>query len=91
MYRVLLTGITLMQTGRVEANLGRLNETAKLTYLDDLIRRKVGDAETERLSEADFRFHRANMIACGAGSRRHTKPVVCRKSQTESRPCTVSS
>jgi hypothetical protein len=35
-YRVLLTGIHLMQTGAVEANLLRLNETARLPYLDDL-------------------------------------------------------
>ena len=48
-YRVLLTGIHLMQTGVVEANLGRLNETAKLPYLDDLIQRKVTGAEKERL------------------------------------------
>lgn len=58
-YRVLLTGIHLMQTGVVEANLGRLNETAKLPYLDDLIQRKVTGAEKERLTEADLRFHRS--------------------------------
>jgi predicted nucleotidyltransferase len=57
-YRVLLTGIHLMQTGVVEANLIRLNETAKLSYLDDLIQRKVGGAEKERLAEADLGFHR---------------------------------
>src|ERR1019366_1919294 len=45
MYRVLLTGIHLMQTGVIEANLIRLNETAKLHYLDELIRRKVVGAE----------------------------------------------
>ncbi len=58
-YRVLLTGIHLMQTGVVEANLVRLNETAKLPYLDDLIQRKVGGAEKERLTEADLSFHRS--------------------------------
>ncbi len=57
-YRVLLTGIHLMQTGVIEANLVRLNETAKLAYLDDLIQRKVGGAEKERLTEADLGFHR---------------------------------
>jgi uncharacterized protein len=57
-YRVLLTGIHLMQTGVVEANLVRLNETAKLPYLADLIQRKVGGAEKERLTEADLGFHR---------------------------------
>jgi hypothetical protein len=47
-----------MQTGVVEANLVRLNEAEKLPYLDDLIRRKVGGAEKERLTEADLGFHR---------------------------------
>jgi uncharacterized protein len=58
-YRVLLTGIHLMQTGVVEANLVRLNDTAKLPYLNDLIQRKVGGAEKERLTEADLGFHRS--------------------------------
>jgi uncharacterized protein len=57
-YRVLLTGIHLMQTGVVEANLVRLNEIAKLPYLDELIQRKMTGAERERLSEADLSFHR---------------------------------
>jgi uncharacterized protein len=57
-YRVLLTGIYLMQTGEVEANLVRLNETAKLPYLGDLIQRKLEGAEKERLSDADVGFHR---------------------------------
>src|SRR5207248_4359729 len=58
-YRVLLTGIHLMQTGVVEANLLRLNDTAKLPYLDDLIQRKVAGAEKERLTESDVSFHRS--------------------------------
>lgn len=57
-YRVLLTGIHLMQTGVVEANLLRLNETAQLPYLDDLIQRKVASAEKGRLAAADLDFHR---------------------------------
>src|SRR6202007_2558873 len=62
LYRVLLTGIHLMQTGVVEANLVRLNETAKLPYLDELIRRKVAGAEKERLTEADLSFHRGEYV-----------------------------
>lgn len=57
-YRVLLTGIYLMETGVIEANLLRLNETAKLPYLDDLVARKLGGAEKGRLTEADLEFHR---------------------------------
>jgi predicted nucleotidyltransferase len=58
-YRVLLTGIHLMQTGVVEANLVRLNEWAKLPYLNDLIQRKMAGAEKERLSEPDVAFYRS--------------------------------
>ena len=39
-YRVLLTGIHLMRTGEVQANLGRLNENFKLAYIPELIERK---------------------------------------------------
>src|SRR5579872_4483159 len=57
-YRVLLTGIHLMQTGMVEANLVRLNEAAKLPYLNDLIQRKLEGVEKERLSDLDVSFHK---------------------------------
>jgi predicted nucleotidyltransferase len=56
-YRVLLTGVHLMRTGEVEANLVRLNETAKLPYINELIGRKVSGAEKSVLSETDFAFH----------------------------------
>src|SRR6266852_2537344 len=58
-YRVLLTGIHLMQSGAVEPNLVRLNDMERLPYIDDLIQRKVGGAEKERLTEADLSFHRS--------------------------------
>lgn len=61
-YRVLLTGIHLMQTGKVEASLVRLNEAAKLPYLDELIQRKIEGAEKERLAEADLEFHQGEYI-----------------------------
>ena len=57
-YRVLLTGIHLMQTGLVEANLPRLNETAKLPYVDGLIARKIAGGEQGRLTATDLDFHR---------------------------------
>jgi predicted nucleotidyltransferase len=56
-YRVLLTGIHLMRTGEVEANLVRLNETAKLPYIPDLIARKTGGPEKGKLDQADLAFH----------------------------------
>jgi predicted nucleotidyltransferase len=56
-YRVLLTGIHLMQTGEVEANLRTLNEAAKLSFIDDLIERKLAGPEKGVLPESDIEFH----------------------------------
>jgi predicted nucleotidyltransferase len=56
-YRVLLTGLHLMQTGEVEANLVHLNEEAKLPYLPDLIERKLAGPEKGKLSDAGLVFH----------------------------------
>lgn len=56
-FRVLLTGINLMQTGAVEANLATLNDKFKLAYLDELIRRKREGAEKEKLADADTEFY----------------------------------
>ena len=56
-YRVLLTGIHLMQTGEVEANLVNLNEMFKLSYISDLIARKVAGAEKSVLKDTDVTFH----------------------------------
>lgn len=56
-YRVLLTGIHMMRTGEVEANLRHLNLTFKLPYLDELIARKSEGAEKSHLEEADMAFH----------------------------------
>lgn len=53
-FRVLLTGIHLMRTGEVEADLRALNETARLPYLDELIQRKVTGAEQGVLDSADL-------------------------------------
>ncbi len=56
-YRVLLTGIHLMQTGVIEANLVQLNELFKLPYIPDLIERKLAGAEKSVLEDADMEFH----------------------------------
>jgi predicted nucleotidyltransferase len=56
-YRVLLTGIHLMRTGEVEANLVHLNQAAQLSYLPELIARKTGGPEKGRLDQADLEFH----------------------------------
>lgn len=56
-YRVLLTGIHLMQTGVIEANLLHLNETFKLPYIPELIERKLAGAEKSVLEDADIAFY----------------------------------
>jgi len=56
-YRVLLTGIHLMRTGEVEANLVRLNEGARLPHVADLIARKLAGPEQSTLDDAAFEFH----------------------------------
>jgi predicted nucleotidyltransferase len=58
-YRVLLTGIRLMRTGEVEANLVRLNEEFRLPYISDLVARKTSGAEKSALDGADRAFHDA--------------------------------
>jgi predicted nucleotidyltransferase len=56
-YRVLLTGIHLMRTGQVEANLPRLNEDARLAHVADLIARKLAGSERVVLPDSDVDFH----------------------------------
>jgi predicted nucleotidyltransferase len=57
-YRVLLTGIHLMKTGEVEANLLKLNEEFGLSYISDLITQKLTSAEKSPIEEGDLGFYR---------------------------------
>jgi len=57
LYRVLLTGLHLMRTGRVEPNLVTLNEEFRLPYLPELIQRKLEGTEKGVLPEGDFALH----------------------------------
>ena len=56
-FRVLLTGIHLMRSGEIEANLLTLNAEANLTYLDELIDRKLSGPEKGTLPAADLSFY----------------------------------
>ena len=58
-YRVLLTGIHLMRTGEIEANLVTLNETFRLPYIGELVARKLAGPEQSTLADADIAFHEA--------------------------------
>ena len=56
-YRVLLTGIHLMRTGEIEANIVRLNDDARLPQIPDLVARKLAGPEKATLDDADVAFH----------------------------------
>jgi hypothetical protein len=56
-YRVLLTGIHLMRTGKIEANLVTLNQEFRLPYVPDLVARKLAGPEKSKLEDADIAFH----------------------------------
>lgn len=55
-YRVVLTGIHLMRTGEVEANLRELNRHFRLSFLEELIVRKQ-DREQGILNDLDWQHH----------------------------------
>lgn len=56
-YRVLLTGIHLMRTGEIEANLPRLNEVFRLGHINELITRKTSGIEKQTLDDQDMALH----------------------------------
>ena len=58
-YRVLLTGIHLMRTGELEANLVTLNQEFQLPQIPDLVARKLAGPEKSKLQDADIAFHDA--------------------------------
>jgi len=58
-YRVILTGIHLMRTGRVEANLLHLNQDFRLPYVPDLVARKTSGPEKGALGTDELGFHEA--------------------------------
>jgi predicted nucleotidyltransferase len=63
-YRVLLTGIWLLETGQVEANLPRLNESFRLPFIPDLIAQK--SREHAALGDTDLELHRATIAGLQA-------------------------
>ncbi len=56
-YRVALTGIHLLQTGEVQANLVRLNEVRCLPEVSALIECKMSGSEHEQLDSGEKTFH----------------------------------
>jgi uncharacterized protein len=58
-FRGLLTGLHLMRTGEIDANLVQLNEREKLPYIPDLIARKLAGPEQGALPDDDVSFYLA--------------------------------
>jgi uncharacterized protein len=58
---VLLTGIHLMRSGEIEANLLTLNDDFRLPFLHELIAQKLGGPEKASINGADISFHEVEM------------------------------
>ena len=58
-YRVLLTGAHLMQSGELEANLSQLNQSFGSQIVADLIDMKLNGVERQTLPGADLSFYEA--------------------------------
>jgi len=54
-FRVLLTGIHLMRTGTIEANLVTLNSSAKIPLIEDLLAMKLAGSEREAFVNLDLK------------------------------------
>ena len=61
-YRVLLAGIQLMRTGKLEANINVLNQEHALAYIPDLIERKVSGTEKQSLRPGELERHEAEFV-----------------------------
>lgn len=57
-YRLLLTGTHLMQTGEIETNLAKLNENFLLKYIDDMIERNRKAENSQTLEADEWEFHK---------------------------------
>lgn len=62
-FRVLLTGIHLMRTGEVEANLVLLNQEFHLDFLDELIKLKLEGPEKGRIEHAHIEFYEKSFLS----------------------------
>jgi len=61
-YRVLLTGIHLMRTGKIGSNLIALNEDFRLPYIGELVNRKITGVENSALELPEFEFHHSEYM-----------------------------
>lgn len=57
-YRLLLTGTHLMQTGEMETNIAKLNENFRLNYIDEMIERSNLPENSQTLEADQWEFHK---------------------------------
>lgn len=57
-YRLLLTGTYLMQSGEIETNISKLNQNFLLQYIDEMIERTHDTENSQRLEESEWEFHK---------------------------------
>jgi len=91
-YRVLLTGLHLLRTGEVQADLARLNEEARLPHVGELLAQKRAGAEQGPLAAATIPVHAREyerlLGELNAAPARRRCRRACRR--TSSVPCTTS-
>ena len=80
-YRVLLTGIHLMLSGTVEANLVTLNEEFRLPYIADLVARKLPARNNRSSTTLTSCSTNRNTNAFAEDCRPRMKPASCLISQ----------
>lgn len=61
-YRVLLTGLRLLRTGTLEANLVNLQTDFPLSFLPDLIACKVAGPEQATIGDGETAFHEKEIV-----------------------------
>lgn len=84
-YRVLLTGIWLMRTSEVEANLVTLNETFRLPYLHDLIPANSPDRSCPLWMMQTWPSTKASTNASEPNSKLRTMPARCARCRRKPR------
>lgn len=60
-FRVLLTGIYVLETGKIEANLRKLNEHYRQPGMDELLARKISGAEHGALATDEMAHHQPQL------------------------------
>lgn len=81
-FRVLLTGIHLMRTGVVEANLNFLNSEYKLAYVPELIDRKTRGKEQEGLDSSESAYYASEFERLGQRLQDEANKTTLPESQT---------